>query len=222
MKKWLRSYVILIGSILCVCFCKAQQQPFYEEIQAFKHADSIQPPPPRQILFVGSSSFRFWTDVQNYFPSFPILNRGFGGSALPDVIRYANDIIFPYHPKEIVIYCGENDLAASDEVTADTVINRFKYLFGLIRNKLPRVPIVFISIKPSPSRAHLMNKMVAANSGIKSFLLKQKRAAYVDVYSKMLDTDGKPIKELFKEDSLHMNEKGYAIWQKQLKPFLIK
>src|ERR1044071_633737 len=89
----------------------AQKPPFYDEIQGFKKEDSIKPPPKHAILFVGSSSFHFWTDVQDYFPGYAIINRGFGGSSLPDVIHYANDIIFPYQPKQIVIYCGENDLA---------------------------------------------------------------------------------------------------------------
>jgi hypothetical protein len=133
----------------------AQHPPFYDEIQNFKKQDSIKPPPQQAILFVGSSSFHFWTDVQDYFPGYTIINRGFGGSSLPDVIRYANDIIFPYHPKQIVIYCGENDLAFSNAVTEDTVFNRFKTLFALIRSKLNDVPIVYVSIKPSPSRASL-------------------------------------------------------------------
>ena len=102
--------------ILLVQYASAQQPPFYNDIQNFKKQDSINPPPQHAILFVGSSSFTKWTDVQSYFPGYTILNRGFGGSSLPDVIRYANDIIFPYHPKEIVIYCGENDFAGDDNV----------------------------------------------------------------------------------------------------------
>src|SRR5580658_5491940 len=81
-----------------------QPPPFWNEISEFKHQDSLQRPPSGAILFVGSSSFRKWTNVQSYFPGHTIINRGFGGSTLPDVIRYAGEIIFPYHPKQIVIY----------------------------------------------------------------------------------------------------------------------
>src|ERR1700712_77926 len=112
------------------------QAPFYNDIQHFKKLDSTSFPPKNAILFVGSSSFTKWKDVQEYFPSYPIINRGFGGSTLPDVIRYANDVIFPYQPKQIVIYCGENDLASSDTITAQIVVDRFKTLFGMIRQKL--------------------------------------------------------------------------------------
>jgi lysophospholipase L1-like esterase len=200
----------------------AQQPPFYNEIQAFKKLDSAHMPPKQAILFTGSSSFRFWTDVQDYFPGYTIINRGFGGSSLPDVIRYANDIIFPYQPKQVVLYCGENDLADSDTVTAQTVFTRFKTLFQLIRQKLPGVPVAFVSLKPSPSREHLFTKMVDANRLIRNFIEKEKNAAYIDVFSKMRNSEGSVMKDIFKADNLHMNAKGYAIWKTAIEPYLVK
>ena len=213
---------VLLLIITSGLFAQTTQPPFWEDIQNFKKQDSVHFPAKNQILFVGSSSFTKWTDVQNYFPGYKIINRGFGGSSLPDVIRYAGDIIFPYHPKQIVIYCGENDLAASDTVTAQTVFNRFKQLFKLIRSKMPNVPVVFISIKPSPSRQRLMPKMEAINSMIKKYLRENKRIAFVDVYHKMINAYGNPIDDIFIEDKLHMNAKGYAIWQKAIQPYLLK
>jgi len=216
---------IFVFSLLYMVFAVdsfAQQAPFYDEIQVFKKQDSLKSPPQHAILFVGSSSFHFWTDVQDYFPGYTIINRGFGGSSLPDVIYYASDIIFPYHPKQIVIYCGENDLAASDAVTEDTVFDRFKILFELIRSKMKDVPIVYVSIKPSPSRAQLRPKMEKANGMIKAYLTQQKNARFVDVYHPMLNGDDRPMPEIFREDSLHMNAKGYAIWQKAIQPYLLK
>ncbi|MGI8950215.1 MAG: GDSL-type esterase/lipase family protein [Chitinophagaceae bacterium] len=214
--------IFLIISLFSSLFGIAQLPAFSDEIKAFKFKDSISAPPKNAILFVGSSSFRKWTDVQSYFPNFIIINRGFGGSTLPDVIRYANDIIFPYQPKQIVIYCGENDFEAADSPTAETVFNRFKQLFELIRKKMPDENIVYVSMKPSPSRAQKMYKEEEANKLIKNFLSTQKNASFVDVYHKMLDASGSPIKEIFLEDSLHMNAKGYAIWQKAIEPYLMK
>src|ERR1043165_5207848 len=122
---------LLICFILVFRFGFAQNEKpaFWDDIQAFKKEDSTNMPPQHAILFVGSSSFTKWTDVQSYFPQFAIINRGFGGSSLPDVIHYANDIIFPYHPKQVVIYCGDNDIASSNTVNGDTVLQRFKQLF---------------------------------------------------------------------------------------------
>lgn len=200
----------------------AQQPPFYDEIQKFKEQDSISFPPENAILFVGSSSFRKWENVQSYFAKYTIINRGFGGSTLPDVIRYANDIIIPYHPRQVVIYCGDNDLASSDTITPKIVTNRFKTLFHIIRTNLPKANISYVSIKPSPSRRHLVPEMKQANLLIRAFLKNQKNTSYIDVYKPMLLPGGQPRQEIFLEDSLHMNEKGYAIWKKAIQPYLIK
>ena len=221
--KFLKPFLLLIGFLQFTVAPYAQQNPpFWNEINAFKKSDSAHPVPKHEILFVGSSSFTKWQDVQSYFPAYPIINRGFGGSSFPDVIRYAPDIIFPYDPKQVVIYCGDNDLAFSDTITANTVYLRFVQLFQMIRQKLPSASIVFVSIKPSPSRDRLRPKVIEANQKIKDFLSKQSNTGYVDVFSLMLDSSGKPNDEIFIEDKLHMNAKGYAIWQKAIEPYLLK
>ncbi len=199
-----------------------RQPPFWNEIAEFRRQDSIQHPHSGAILFVGSSSFRLWPNIQSYFPGYTIINRGFGGSTFPDVIRYAGEIIFPYHPKQIVIYCGDNDLAFSDSVTATMVYNRFVRLYDLIRSRLKDVDIDFISIKPSPSRQKLMPRMEAANDMIRDFMAKYSHAAFVDVYHSMLNAAGQPIDSFFLNDKLHMNEKGYKVWQQVLQPYLDK
>jgi lysophospholipase L1-like esterase len=197
-------------------------QPFADEIREFKKQDSVNPPPARAILFVGSSSFRKWTDVSSYFPGYIIINRGFGGSTIPDVTYYLNEIIVPYHPKQVVIYCGDNDLASSDAITADSVLERFKVLFNGIRARLPGENIVFVSIKPSPSRARLREKMEKANLLIQTYMSLYTNTGFVDVYHKMLNPDGTIMADLFLEDQLHMNAKGYSIWQKAILPYLSK
>jgi len=213
-------YLLLVLFISITNIVFSQEPPFWNDIQAFKKQDSLHMPSQHEILFVGSSSFTKWTDVQNYFPDHPIINRGFGGSTLLDIMMYADHVILPYNPKQIVIYCGENDLAYSDTVSAGTVANRFIALFDIIRHVWENVPISFISVKPSPSRAKLMPKMVETNKLIESFLKTKSNTSFIDVYHKMLDTNGKPIGEIFGPDSLHMNAKGYAIWQKEIAPHL--
>src|SRR5882757_11127566 len=130
----MKKFIAFLGCWLFILSQLMAQDPFQGEIAAFKKQDSIQPPPKGAILFVGSSSFRKWVDVQAAFPAYPLINRGFGGSSFPDVIHYAGDIIFPYQPKQIVIYCGDNDLAAADTVTAQVVYSRFLQLYHLIRS----------------------------------------------------------------------------------------
>jgi lysophospholipase L1-like esterase len=220
---FVRSKICLF--LMCIfCFhghVSAQVPAFYAEVQAFKKLDSIHPPVKNAILLIGSSSFTKWVDVQDYFPLFPIVNRGFGGSTLPDVIRYAEDVITPYAPKQILIYCGENDLASADSVTPTMVLNRFKQLFLLIRNRLPKVAIAFVSMKPSPSRERLWPQMVEGNALIKRYLKKKRNTAFIDVYPSMFDANGTVMKDIFIKDNLHMNARGYAIWQKIITPYLL-
>lgn len=194
--------------------------PFANEIVWFKKQDSIKAPPQKPILFIGSSSFTNWKDVQDYFPGYPILNRGFGGSSLPHLLHYADDIIFPYNPKQIVIYCGENDFGGGPQITADSILIRFKRLHNYIRSKMPKVPIVYISMKPSPFRQKVLPQMQAANELIKAFANRTKRLEYIDVYSHMLNADGSIREDIFLSDKLHMNKQGYAIWQPLIAPFL--
>lgn len=210
--------------LFCCNVLHAQKEPFpfWDEVQRLKSSDSIAFPGSNQILFIGSSSFTMWKDVADYFPRHKIINRAFGGSQLVDLIRYRYDVIYPYQPKQIVMYCGENDFAASDTVTADIVLNRFVMLFKLTRAKFPNVPFAYVSMKPSLSRIHLINKFKEGNEKIAGFLKSQKKTVFIDVFNKMLKEDGNPMDDIFLNDKLHMNAKGYTIWQKTILPYLIK
>lgn len=219
----MKKLILIFILTSCCNFSFAQQHPpFWNDIQEFKKQDSVSFPAANKILFVGSSSFTLWQDVQDYFPKHPIINRGFGGSSLTDLIRYAGDIILPYKAKQIVIYCGENDFAGDEKLTADSVVRRFVTLFKLIRSFYPKVPIAYVSMKPSPSRTQLMPRFEKANKGIKVFLKHYHNTKYIDVYHAMLTREGLPLSHIFLKDSLHMNAAGYKIWQKKIKPVLKK
>ena len=214
--------IIFILFILCISSIYAQQPPFYNEIQQFKKLDSLHKPQQHAILFTGSSSIRVWGNIQKYFPEYPLINRGFGGSTIPDVIRYADIIIFPYNPKQILIYCGENDMVDTAQVTPQVVTNRVKQLITLIRSRLEDVNILYVSIKPSPSRAYLMPRFAQANTMIEAYLKTISNTRFINVYSSMLNANGTPREELFMEDRLHMKPNGYALWQQIIKPYLVK
>ena len=115
MKKQFRHVIALFSFLAALAVAGAsyaQKPAFYDEIQSFRKQDSVSMPAKNSILFVGSSSFRMWTNIKEDFRMHSVINRGFGGSSLPDVIRYADQIIFPYQPAQVIIYCGDNDLAA--------------------------------------------------------------------------------------------------------------
>ncbi|RYD91160.1 MAG: G-D-S-L family lipolytic protein [Sphingobacteriales bacterium] len=212
--------LLLAGSVLMAGAQTAP--PFWSDIRAFKKQDSLTPPPQQPILLIGSSSFTRWTDVQSYFPGYPLLNRGFGGSTLPDVSRYFYDMVLPYHPKQVLIYCGENDLASADSISTDELLRRVKTLFAMLRTNLPDAQISYVSIKPSPVRAGIQLRVRAANRAVRKFIRRQKNAAFIDIYDAMLDGKGAMREELYVGDRLHMKPEGYAIWQRIIMPYLLK
>lgn len=219
MKKW-----IWIVALFCftshVSFAQSNAS-FKPEIDAFLKKDQEKMPPKNAILFIGSSSIRKWTDLAASFPKYPVINRGFGGSQLSNLIYYADKIIYPYQPRQVMIYCGENDFDYDRSVTADTVFARFKTLFEQVRAHLPQANIGFISIKLSPSRKFAWDKIRATNKKIKEFILGQSQASYVDITKDMFDDNGQAITSLFQPDMLHLKPAGYKIWQKDIQPYLI-
>jgi lysophospholipase L1-like esterase len=196
-----------------------QNKPFWDEIKAFKAADSIAPPKEGMVLFIGSSSFRYWKTVQDDFHNPMILNRAFGGATLLDMIAYQEDIVLKFHPKKIVIYCGENDIASAETVTPEMVFDRFKTFYATLRSKFPDTPIVYVSIKPCILRWAMKDRIMATNALIQDYLKLQKDAVFVSIWDEMLE-NGMPKKNIFREDNLHMNANGYAIWIKALEPIV--
>jgi lysophospholipase L1-like esterase len=225
-----RSYKVFIkvACIVCIAFGIGQTcptlhaQPFKQEILQFQKSDSIVMPPKGQIVFAGSSSFTKWKDVAMYFPGYPIINRGFGGATLVDLIYYVDEAIIQYQPSQVFIYCGENDMADVDTVSPATVLHRFKTLHTILLKKLPKTTkVVFVSLKPSIARWHLEPKFIETNKLIAGYIATQKNIQYLDVHTAMLDDNKEVLKDIFVADKLHMNPKGYQIWQKTFFSYLI-
>jgi len=197
-----------------------QNKPFYNEVHEFQKKDSISMPASNGIVFVGSSSLRMWTDLEQTFKSYHAINRGFGGSELTNANDWIKELVLVHKPRQVVIYSGENDVASG--ASAAQTYDRFVTFFNNIRQNLPKANITFISMKLSPSRAQFSNIILKANADIKEYLSKQKNADYIDIASKMLDSKGGYRPELFQDDMLHMKPAGYAIWTKEITPYLKK
>jgi lysophospholipase L1-like esterase len=188
------------------------------DIDAFVAADKAHPPAPGGVLFIGSSSIHFWSSLAADFPGIPVINRGFGGSALPDSTYYADRIVWPYKPRVIVLYAGDNDMA--EGASPAQVLASFQAFVARARQGVPGVPVVFVSIKPSMARVALWPQMKQANDLIRDWAATQKDVRFVDIAPVMLDAQGKPRAELFRDDGLHMLPAGYALWIAALKPVL--
>ncbi len=189
-----------------------------KDIDAFTTADLGRPPPQNAVLFIGSSSIVKWKTLAQDFPNIPTINRGFGGSELADSVYYLDRIAIPYRPRTVVVYAGDNDLWAGK--SAEAVATDFEAFCTKIHAALPATRIVFISIKPSPSRWKIHEEMEHANALIAALCAKDKRRAFLDIWKPMLDAKGEPRSELFVTDLLHMNPAGYQLWTPLLAPLL--
>ncbi len=170
------------------------------------------------LLFVGSSSIRLWK-LEESFPDIQTLNCGFGGSQLSDSIHYFERIVTPPLPKGIILYAGDNDIAAGK--SAGTVAQDFATFHEKARSQLPaETQLYFISIKPSIERWKLSDEMKKANDAIQKYAELHPNVHFVDIWAPMLDSEGKPLPKLFAEDGLHLNAEGYQVWTKELKACL--
>jgi lysophospholipase L1-like esterase len=186
---------------------------------AFEQADKEKAPPPGGVLFVGSSSIRLWDGLETQFDALPVVvKRGFGGSRMEDCKTYLGRLVVPYKPRMVLVYAGDNDLAEGR--TPEQVRQSFVDFVKGVHAKLPDTRIAYISIKPSPAREALMSKIQRANTLIKDYVASNHNLQFIDIYTPMLDVNGTPRKELFREDALHLNKTGYALWRSVISSYV--
>jgi lysophospholipase L1-like esterase len=186
-------------------------------IRAFEEKDRAAPPAPGGNVFVGSSSIRLWK-LDESFPGAACINRGFGGSEMADSARFVERIVTPHKPRVVVVYAGDNDLAAGK--TPEKVRDDYKQFVSKVRPKLPDAKIVCIGVKPSLQRWALADKFRATNKLLVEAQKGDDKQVFIDVWPAMLGADGKPRPELFVSDGLHMTAEGYKIWAGLVKPHL--
>ena len=216
MKVWA---AVWIAAFAVVMTRAAELDPkrWEKEIAAFEAMDQKNPPEKGAVLFVGSSSIRFWTNIAEDFPNLKLISRGFGGSHIPDTTYFADRIIFPYEPSKIVLYAGDNDIArgrSPQQVAAD-----FRELVEKVHARLPKTKIYYLAIKPSPSRWHLSPQGREANRLIRSYCRFRPKVEFIDVWRPLIK-DGKPDPALFEKDRLHINREGYLRWAKVIREAL--
>jgi hypothetical protein len=213
--------LMVFSGSACVSNTLYAQDPqrFNKEVIEIKAKDSTLTSTRHLILFTGSSSIRLWKDVRTRFEGYNVWNTGFGGSQMSDMFYYADDLIIPYHPDKVFIYEGDNDIAEGKK--ADDILKDAKKLIAFIRPQLRRKTMIyFITPKPSIKRWELRDTYVDYITKLKAYASTQRKIEVIDVWTPMLDQNGNVKYELFLEDNLHMNEKGYDIWTKTLMPYV--
>jgi lysophospholipase L1-like esterase len=197
-------------------------QGWEADIRAFEKQDQVNPPKAGSIVFTGSSSFVRWNTLAEDMKPLPVLNRAFGGSEYDDVNQYAVRTVIAYHPLAVVVYAGDNDLAAPAPNTPQSVAKQVQRFVEIVHAQLPGTWIYVVSIKPSYLRWDAWPRMKEANRLIKDYVRTQQRVEYVDVATPMFGGQEKPPRDFFVEDGLHPTAKCYALWTSILKPVLMR
>jgi hypothetical protein len=194
--------------------------PFANEVKEFQKKDSLNFPKPGGILFIGSSSIRLWDDLEQRFAGKPIIKRGLGGTEIWQWVQYyMPHVAYPYKPKKVFIYAGENDIASGR--SPEEVAGNFEKLWNMIHTNLPKAKIYYLSIKASPSRMRVVNQVGEANKLIKASIKVKPGTKYIDVNTVFQgENTTVPDTSLFKKDMLHLNSKGYDRWQKAIEKYV--
>jgi lysophospholipase L1-like esterase len=211
--------VVFAFIILGTIFSSAQDpNRFKKEVEELDSIEYNFSRDKKLVVFAGSSSIRMWKDVQSYFPEYNVINNGFGGSQFSDLLYFYDQLIVKPAPEILFIYEGDNDLASNKKPSK--ILKEAKQLAEKIKQDLPKTRVVFISPKPSIARVHLKNQYIKFNTKLEKYCKKQDNIEFADVWRPMLDNKGNVYKDVFLEDGLHMNKKGYDIWGKVIAKFL--
>jgi lysophospholipase L1-like esterase len=227
MRSWLRPQVVgVVLALVVLTGCQTTPRntlsthnpsKWEKEIARLEASSLTNPPPSHGIVFVGSSSIRLWTSLTSDFPNLPVINRGFGGSMLADSWFYADRIVIPLQPRQVVIYAGGNDINAGKN--PDEVFGDFVALARKLRAALPKTRLAFISSAPNPARWAQVEKVKRLNQQVENYC-RRHNMDFINVFPLMLGPDGSPKPDIYVPDRLHMNENGYAIWRGAVGPYL--
>jgi len=216
--KFLDNFDMLSGVLRSM---RSDPQAWEASIRRFEARERLQPAPADAILFTGSSSITFWSSLAQDMAPLPVLNRGFGGSRMPDVVHYATRIAAHCHPRAVVLFAGTNDIADPRPTSAQQVFEGYLTYVGAVQAALPGTPIYYISITPTPLRSKYWPVVREANRLIQAHTQTDPSLHFIDIAGAFLGPDGLPDRRLFRRDRLHPNARGYQVWTALIKPILL-
>jgi lysophospholipase L1-like esterase len=167
-------------------------------------------------VFYGSSTLRLWTSLAADLGDDRAVNAAFGGSTLAACAHFFERIVPPLRPASLVVYAGDNDLG--DGRSPADVLASFCRLADDADRACAGIPLGFISIKPSPARVAILDRIRRTNELVRAELERRPHGFNIPVFDAML-RDGKPRPDLFLDDGLHLGPAGYELWTHLLEPF---
>lgn len=199
---------------------KGDPEAWESTIRKFEIQDQQHPPAKNSVLFIGSSSFTFWSTLSQDMAPIPVINRGFGGSYMRDMVKHIDRIVLPYQPRIIVMFAGTNDITANDPALAHQVFDGYVTFVERVQAAQPEVKITYIAITPTPTRWKFWSISQEANRLIQAHAQNDPNLRFIDLSEQLLGAEGKPDRSLYKFDGIHPNAQGYAKWTETIKPQL--
>ncbi len=192
------------------------------DIVAFETAAQVSPPPENAVVFVGSSSIRLWDTLASDMAPIPVIQRGFGGAKLNDLVHYADRLVTAYRPSAVVVFAGSNDITPDDVKSPEQLLNSYQQFVARVRADNPELPIYYIAITPSPMRWEVWPSVQAANAAIKDYSESSSGLFYIDTGPALLNANGEPETDNYAFDTLHLSDKGYRVWTSIIRPVLLR
>lgn len=186
------------------------------EIEAFR-VQNKKPAAAESLLFLGSSSIRLWETLAEDMAPHPVIQRGYGGAHLRDAIFFPDALVGEYDPAMIIGFIANDIKGVPEDESPKRIKRLFKYFVKQIRARQPDVPFLWVEITPTQSRWAHWKDIQCVNEKIKAYCERTNNLYFVETAAAFLDDQGNPRTELFVEDQLHLNPKGYAVWSSIIK-----
>jgi hypothetical protein len=177
---------------------------------------------PRQaVVFIGSSSIRLWGTLVDDMSPIPVIQHGFGGSKLNDIVYYAERLVNAYHPRAVVVFAGTNDIDPAASKSPEVLLASYQAFVRKIRSDQPDLPIFYIGITPSPLRWAVWPIAQSTNQLIKNWSETDSSLHFIDTSDALLGSNGEPNPENYVFDGLHLSKSGYGIWREIIRKRLL-
>ena len=166
------------------------------------------------IIFVGDShTDNFMLD--EYFPSWHILNRGISADTTGGVLARIREIT-KRHPTKVFIQIGINDI---NRVVFERSILNYRAILDSIKMNSPKTKIYIQSLLPTSLDSLRRIRTISFNKFIKKEA-KDRNITFIDLYYKFSQGDSLCPK-YDSGDKIHLSQKGYELWYKIIKPYLL-
>jgi len=182
--------------------------------------------PKDGIVFIGDSHTEFFA-LEEYFPGFPVLNRGIYGDTTYGVKKRLDESVLNLNPSKVFLLIGANDINKTNDLN-EVIVGNIKDIIYQIRNVIPDTTVYLQSLYPvNPSGKNssridifkLNNERISSINLLLENICNGEDIIYIDMFSQLTDKSGQLYEE-FTIEGLHLNAAGYGFVAEALRPYV--